>query len=105
LLNGVPLKGSAPRPPPDSRGFGEHRYGSASTPRHATLNPESPDGGQFVSPVHRWQSEDGALGYLHGADWMLLRVKLILRPSRLAPLSATTPVGWLPGPVAQIRLS
>jgi hypothetical protein len=36
---------------------------------------------------------------------MVLRVKPMSRPARLAPLSATTPVGCSPPAVAQIRLS
>ena len=38
------------------------------------------------------------------AAWIVLRVKVMSRAARFAPLSATTPVGWLP-PVAQITLS
>jgi hypothetical protein len=41
----------------------------------------------------------------HGDDWMVLSMKLMSGTARLAPLSATTPVGCLPAPVAQIRLS
>jgi hypothetical protein len=43
--------------------------------------------------------------YSHGADWMVLPLKVMSRVARLAPLSAATPVGWPPPPVAQIRLS
>ena len=46
-----------------------------------------------------------AVHYSHADAWMVLPVKLMLRAARLAPLSATTPVGWPPAPVAQIRLS
>jgi hypothetical protein len=47
----------------------------------------------------------GAAGYSsQAADWTLLRLKVMSRVARLAPLSATTPVACSPR-MAQIRLS
>jgi hypothetical protein len=44
-------------------------------------------------------------GYWQVADWIVLRLKVISRAARSAPLPAATPVGCPPPPVAQIRLS
>lgn len=43
--------------------------------------------------------------YSQAVVWMVLSVKLMSRAARSAPLSAATPVGLSPCPVAQIRLS
>ena len=63
-----------------------------------------PEGAGGLRSAHRWPPRMWAVDYSHGDDWMVLRVKLMSRSPRLAPLSATTPVGCWPA-VAQIRLS
>ena len=86
-----------------------------SSGKSGTAPRESPSGNQDIekcpmschapSSAINGAARAWAVDYSHGYSWIVLLVKLMSRSARLAPLSATTPVGWPPSPVAQIRLS